>query len=55
MTSLVLNNWAQIFSVNIVCHDDDDEFGFNDVSTSEGHLHENGILIWAQLFKASLA
>ena len=26
--------------------DDDDEFRFNDISTHEGHLHQNGELTW---------
>ena len=26
--------------------DDDDEFRFNDVSTHEGHLRQNGELTW---------
>ena len=26
--------------------DDDDEFGFNDASTHEGHLRQNGELTW---------
>ena len=26
--------------------DDDDEFRFNDASTHEGQLHQNGILTW---------
>ena len=26
--------------------DDDDEFRFNDASTHEGHLRQNGKLIW---------
>ena len=26
--------------------DDDDEFRFNDPSTHEGHLHQNGVLTW---------
>ena len=25
---------------------DDDEFRFNDTSTHEGHLHQNGVLTW---------
>ena len=27
-------------------HDDDDEFRFNDASTHEGHLRQNGKLTW---------
>ena len=26
--------------------DDDDEFRFDDSSTHEGHLHQNGVLTW---------
>ena len=26
--------------------DDDDEFRFNDTSTHEGHLRQNGVLTW---------
>ena len=26
--------------------DDDDEFRYNDMSTPEGHLHQNGVLAW---------
>ena len=26
--------------------DDDDEFRFNEASTHEGHLHQNGVLTW---------
>ena len=26
--------------------DDDDEFRFNDASTHEGHLRQNGVLTW---------
>ena len=26
--------------------DDDDEFRFNDASTHDGHLHQNGVLTW---------
>ena len=30
----------------IWCVNDDDEFRFKDLSTHEGHLLQNGILIW---------
>ena len=30
----------------IATNDDDDEFRFNDASTHEGHLRQNGELTW---------
>ena len=29
-----------------VCHDDDNEFRFNNASIHEGHLRQNGVLTW---------
>ena len=43
---------AHIFFVTFLLHksayrdDDDDEFRFNDASTHEGHLRQNGELTW---------
>ena len=35
------------FSVAWLLFNDDDDFRFNDTSTHEGHLHQNGILMWS--------
>ena len=32
--------------------DNNDEFGFNDPSTHEGHLHQKGILTWFSIERA---
>ena len=37
-----------------VKQNDDDEFGFNNASTNEGHLRQNGILTWFGIERAVL-
>ena len=32
--------------MRVICVNDDDEFRFNDASTHEGHLRQNGELTW---------
>ena len=38
--------YLQLLSHQCRCVDDDDEFRFNDASTHEGHLRQNGELTW---------
>ena len=41
------NGYQQyMFWVDIWKYEDDDEFRFNDASTHEGHLRQNGELTW---------
>ena len=50
----LLRHVCQTFRVNTECYhfrffqviNDDDEFRFNDASTHEGHLRQNGELTW---------
>ena len=39
---LVHSSWDSLEALD----DDDDGFRFNNASTHEGHLHQNGILTW---------
>ena len=42
----IMHSLTLVYYRIVHAHDDDDEFRFNDASTHEGHLRQNGELTW---------